>query len=376
MNGNFKKICHITTVHSPFDVRIFHKECKTLLKKSGYEVILIAQNNNNELVDGINIIALQKAKNRLQRMTFLPFKAFKLALKQKANIYHFHDPELIVLGVALKLFMKKVIYDVHEDIPEQILSKTYMPKILRKVISLGFNLIEKNSARFFDYVITTTDFIKSKFLKYNRKVIDVKNYISKQYIKNTIDKASKSNDFIVIFAGGIYKERGILEGIKACNMLRELPVRFLIFGEMDSTYYSEIKEVDTLGRLDYKGVLPYEKILMEFAKADIGFVCDYPLKRHMEGLPIKLFEYMAVGIPIIASNFPLWKEIVEKNNCGICVDPTKPEEIAKAIKYLITHPDEAKKMGENGRKAVLEKYNWEKESEKLLNVYKEILDKK
>jgi glycosyltransferase involved in cell wall biosynthesis len=369
------KICHLTSVHPRYDTRIFHKECKTL-SNAGFDVNLIVADGKGDEIDKIKIYDVGKPINRKERMLKTTKKVFQKALEVNADIYHFHDPELIPIGLKLKKLDKKVIYDVHEDVPEQIMSKNYIPKSFRKILSIGINLIEKNSVRLFDYIVVPTDFIKSKFLKYNRKVIDVKNYISKQYIKNTIDKASKSNDFILIFAGSIYKERGILEGIKACNMLRELTVRFLIFGEMDSTYYSEIKEVDTLGRLDYKGVLPYEKILMELAKADIGFVCDYPLKRHMEGLPTKLFEYMAVGIPVIASNFPLWKEIVEKNNCGICVDPTNPEEIAKAIEYLITHPNEARKMGENGRKAVLEKYNWEKESEKLLNVYKEILDKK
>ena len=370
-----RKIAHLTTVHSPFDVRIFHKECKTLVK-AGYEVYLIAKHDKEETVDGVHIIPLPRTRKRIYRLIVLPIRVLSKALKIKASIYHFHDPELIPIGLILKLLGRKIIYDVHEDVPEQIMSKAYIPKSFRKILSLGFNLIEKNSARFFDYVITTTDFIKSKFLKYNRKVIDIKNYISKEYIKDNIDKSSESNDFILIFAGGIYKERGILEGVKACNIIREVPVRFLLFGEIDSTYYSEIKKVDTLGRLDYKGVLPYEKVLREIAKADIGFICDYPLKRHMEGLPLKLFEYMAAGIPFIASNFPLWKEIVEGNNCGICVDPLDPKEIAKAIKYLIDHPDEARKMGDNGRRAILEKYNWEKESEKLLDLYKEILNKR
>jgi len=369
------KVIHLTTVHSPFDVRIFHKECKTLAK-AGYEVFLIAQHDREEVVAGVHIIPLPKLRKRLYRLLFLPIRVLSVALKIKASIYHFHDPELIPIGLILKLLDKKVIYDVHEDVSEQIMSKAYIPKSFKKMISLGFNLIEKNLARFFDYVITTTDFIKSKFSKYNRKVIDIKNYILKEYIKNTTNKLSELNDFILIFAGGIYKERGILEGVKACNIIRETPVRFLLFGEIDPTYYSEIKNIDTLGRMDYKGILPYEKVLVEITKADIGFICDYPLKRHMKGLPVKLFEYMAAGLPVIASNFPLWKEIVEGNNCGICVNPLDPEEIAEAIRYLIEHPDEARKMGENGRRAVLEKYNWEKESEKLLRLYEELLNDK
>jgi glycosyltransferase involved in cell wall biosynthesis len=367
------KICHLTSVHPRYDTRIFFKECKTL-SNAGFEVnLIVADGKGNEVVDKIKIYDVGKPINRKERMLKTTRKVFKKALEVNAEIYHFHDPELIPIGIKLKKLGKKVIYDVHEDVPEQILSKDYIPKFFRIVLALSFNFLEKNFSKFFDYIVTSTDFIKNKFVKYNTNVIDIKNYVSIEYAKTTnTKKKQEQTEFVLVFAGGIYKERNILEGIKACNILKELPIRFVLYGKIEPNYLYEIKKIDTLGRLDYRGELPYEKVLMELAEADIGFICDYPKKRHAMGLPVKLFEYMAVGIPVIASNFPLWKEIIEKNNCGICVDPTNPEEIAKAIEYLITHPDEARKMGENGRKAVLEKFNWEEENEKLINIYKSL----
>lgn len=137
------KICLLSSVHQSFDGRIFHKEAKTLAK-TGYDVILIAQNDKEEIVDGIKIVSLPKPKNRLERMVLLTPLCLIKALKQKANVYHFHDPELLFVGILLRLFTKaKIIYDVHEDYGKQILSKLYLPKFTRWAIASAVNTIEK-----------------------------------------------------------------------------------------------------------------------------------------------------------------------------------------------------------------------------------------
>lgn len=94
---------------------------------------------------------------------------------------------------------------------------------------------------------------------------------------------------------------------------------------------------------------------------------------YLDSLPIKMFEYMSAGIPVVASNFPLWKEIIEKNRCGVCVDPLSPKDIAKAINFIVQNPQIAQKMGENGKRAILEKYNWQIEEQKLFNIYEGLL---
>ncbi len=368
------KICHITTVHSPFDVRIFHKECKTLAK-AGYEVYLIAQHDKEEIIDKVHIIPLPKVRNRLERMLFLTIEAFKGALKLKADIYHFHDPELIPIGVLLKIFSKKkVIYDVHEDVPKQIMSKYWIPKKLRGVISFLVNLVEKVFSIAFDVIITATDDILKNF-SFHRNAISIKNY---PILLNFLDiRREEKGDkvFNLIYVGGLAKIRGISEIVRALEYVdSDKNFRLILCGSFSSIEYEkEVRSLKGFGKTEYLGFVKHEKIPVILKSVDAGIVCLHPIINYISSLPIKLFEYMAAGLPVIASNFPLWKEIVEGNNCGICVDPLNPKEIADAIKYLIERPEERKRMGENGRRAVLERYNWEKESEKLLRLYKELL---
>jgi len=121
------------------------------------------------------------------------------------------------------------------------------------------------------------------------------------------------------------------------------------------------------------GWIKTEDMWRKMAEATIGLVCFHPAANHVNAMPTKLFEYMAAGIPVVASNFPLWKEIVEGSSCGITVNPLEPKDIADAVQHLIDHPDEAEMMGENGRRAVLQKYNWENERQKLLALYHDLL---
>jgi len=369
------KVCIITSVHPSFDTRIFHKEAKSLVKAS-YDVTLIAQHDKNEVVDGVKIVALSKPKNRLHRMLTLPSKAFRLALKQKADIYHFHDPELITIGVLLKLFTrKKLIYDVHEDYGKQICSKPYIHKSVRKVISSLIKALEYISSRFFDGIITATEDILRNFA-YHKRAISVRNFPIIAYFPNSARFDRESKDaFNLIYIGGLTEIRGIVQIVQALELVdSNKQLKLILCGKFDPPEFElEVRSLKEFERVEYLGLVDSERIPELLSKADVGIVVFLPAPNHVAAMPNKLFEYSAAGLPIIASNFPLWKEIVEGNSCGICVDPLKPKEIAKAAEYLIKHSDKARKMGENGRRAVLEKYNWENESKKLLKIYEEMI---
>lgn len=361
------KICHLTTVHPVFDHRILYKECKTLVK-AGYEVYLVVTHDIDETIDGVNIVALPKSQSRFERMFKKTRLAYKRALEIEAHVYHFHDPELIPVGLILKLKGKKVIYDVHEDLPRQILSKSYIPKIIRPLLSKTVEKFENYASKKFDFIITATPFIRDRFLKNHLNTIDVQNMpILEEFIdiQHNWDDKEKA----VCYVGGITKIRGLYEILSAIKSLPE--IKLYLAGPLEYQYF--IDDINKHQNTKFLGFLNRQEIKELFKKCICGTVLLQPKVNYINSQPVKLFEYMSAGLPVIASNFPLWKDIVESNNCGICVDPLNPKEIAEAIRYLVNNPDIARKMGENGRKAVLEKYNWENEAKKLLKVYESIL---
>jgi len=228
------KVCHLTTVHEPFDDRIFHKQCRSLLKE-GYEVVVIAQHDKDKIAKGINVIALKKSKNRIARIISSTIQIFFCALKQKADIYHFHDPELLPIGVLLKIFSrKKIVYDVHEDYGKQILSKPYLPKWSRRSISILINLIEYCATGFFDGIITATDDVLKKF-SYHKTAVSVKNYPVISYFseeKNTENKHNNGKVFKLVYAGNISKERGVIETIQSLAYIDQ-PLKLSFYGNCD-----------------------------------------------------------------------------------------------------------------------------------------------
>ena len=366
------KACIFTTVHPPFDTRIFHKQAKTLVN-AGYDVTLIVQHDRDQVVDGVRIIALPKPKSRFTRIFGLAWRAFRLALREHADIYHFHDPELLPIGVMLKLFTKgKVIYDVHEDVPAQILTKHWILAILRQPIAWLFDRWEKLVARSFDAVVVATEGIAEKFSKHNPIVIH--NYPNLAMLPPTLRPPTTEDERVLIYVGGISRLRGAIEMVDALACLSHIDNLHLdLIGRFEpASLEAELQKMQGYQRVWFLGWLQPKEVYEHLSRADIGLVCLHPEPRYLIALPVKLFEYMAAGLPVIASNFPLWKEIVEGNECGLTVNPLDPEEIARAIEYLIDHPDEAHRMGENGRRAVLEKYNWEAEGKKLLVLYEEL----
>ena len=372
------KVCILTSVHIPFDGRVFHKEARSLAK-AGYEVVLIARHDKEEVVDGVRVLPLPQPKSRMQRMTKVMWRLYRLAVRADADVYHFHDPELMIVGLLLKMRGKRVIWDVHEHYPNSILDKYYLPKLLRRFISKSFDLFEKAVVRFFDYVIYTTPFVGRRYATMKVRSGRIENYpiieLAETFERNPQER--------VIYLGGMSRMRGLVEVVEAFGIVAKRYPRWelcLVGSCRPASFEQELKdlakELGIEANVKFIAWVPYEEKERLSSQASMGVITYLPYANNTSCLPNKLFDYMLVGLPVIASDFPLYREVVEPNQCGLIVDPSKPDQIAQAMEYLIEHPQEARQMGENGRRAVVEKYNWEKESRRLLEIYEAVLNKK
>ena len=360
-------VCHITTIHPSRDVRIFHKECKSLAK-AGYEVTLVVVNGESFEEDGVKVIGVPcHFSGRLQRFQKAAKAAYQIAVKIDAGIYHFHDPEFLPYAVKLAGKGKKVLYDVHEDLPRQMLSKHWIPKPVRKVMAFLTENWENRHSKKMTHIITATDFIRDRFLKLNTDVTPVKNFPVLPEHEPEFNWNKKQNK--ISYVGSIAGVRGISELIRALSICKADITLNLAGTFSPPSYKNELAGEKGWDRVNVVGYAGRDKVKELLGRSFAGMVTLHPIINYLDALPVKMFEYMAAGIPVIASDFPLWRQIVDDAECGICVDPLKPEAIAEAIDFLNLNPEKAETMGKRGQHAVYRKYNWQKEEKKLLEVY-------
>lgn len=364
-----RKVCHITSAHGRYDVRIFIKQCSSLYN-NGYDVTLIVNDiEDDEIINGIRIVSTKhKPKNRVVRFIKSRRKLMNKAIEVNADIYHLHDPDLLAIGNKLKRMGKKVIFDSHEDVPKQIRGKQWIPHAFRNSISKIYAIYEKRSVKKYDAIISVTPHIVERFRLISSNVVMVTNYPIINLEEEIIRNSSKT----IGFAGGIteqYKHHNILKAIEDMNN-----VKYILAGGVSNEYLGYLQSFASWDKVEYRGKIPHWEVKDIYINSVMGVAIHESTqidKRGSLGI-IKLFEFMEAKLPVICTNYTLWREIIEEHKCGICVDPNNVDEIRKAIEYILNNPKEAKIMGENGRKAVIEKYNWKIQEEILLKLYERI----
>lgn len=359
------KVCHITSMHKPFDGRIFRKQCVSLSKK--YDVSLVQEGDGNEIVDGISVYGVKMPQNRLKRMlTVKPI--LEKALDVDADIYQIHDPELLRIIPALKKAGKKVIFDSHENFPGVLMIKEWMPSFMRKYVSRLYVRYEKKCLQSVDAVFSVTPSIVTRLSEIVPHAYLITNY---PIFRECVDNRQWGNS--VCFAGGITKEWMHHSVVKA---LEKTDSCYRIVGGFAYKKYSDLlrsfqgwKKVELLGRISHDKVNDF---LQQSSAAMALYTYEDANVGYMEGTlgNQKFFEYMMAGLPIITSHLRLWEEVVVTNKCGICVDPKDEEAIAEAITYLTTHREEAEQMGNRAMEAVRTKYNWGTQEPVLFEAYK------
>ena len=370
--GNGKRVVHVTTVHHPHDPRIFYKQCMSL-KKANYDVVLIAQQTEEKQGD-IRHIPLNSYKSRWKRMIFGTFAAYKQAKRLKADIYVFHDPELMLVGAMLKKNDNIVIYDIHEDYVTSILQKDYLPSFFRKIFATAYKWLEKILTRKMELSLAE----KYYYDIYQRGTC-ILNYplINKNLLQDR--KEENERGVKLLYTGNVTVERGALIHARLPIIAPDVSVQFI--GKCPRSLAEQMYEEagDKKEQIHIRGIDEFivkdEIEEMYFRHNWLAGIALFPPTEHyMKKELTKFFEYMNAGLPIICSNFPVWDAFIKKYECGIAVDPHDDEAIKSAIETLRNNPVLAKQMGENGRRAVQEELNWEVEERKLLSWYEQLLE--
>ena len=370
-----KRIVHISSVHARYDNRILIKECTSLAKADFDVSLFIADGKGNELFQGVSIIDVGVKKGMFHRLGVIVPRIVKQALKIKPEVFHFHDPELIPAALLLRILGYKVIYDIHEDYTTSIRQKPYLNSFIAKCIAFLFNYFEKFSAVFFTNIIAEK-YYADRFPNSTA----VLNYpiLSQEKLSDAISRSiPRSAD--LIYTGNITYDRGALNHAKVLNKLEHVSITMV--GKCNGAIVPSIEQAAGAGkeRLKLIGVNTFvnpEYIGNKYKEQSwLAGLALFPKTYHYEKKELtKFFEYMKYGIPIICSDFPHWKELIEDNECGFAVDPDRIDEIDSAINQLLNNPSLYIKMSENGMNLYNTKFNWSIEEKKLIALYAHILE--
>lgn len=365
------RICVITTVHPPKDVRIA-KELGTLVAE-GNEVVFIAPKGDFESKD-IIFVPLERRTGRLKRLLRGPKEALKKALEADADVYHFHDPELIPLGLKLKRYGKKVIYDIHEDYPSVILSKKWIPKFLRSTVSKLVDKYERYAVRKFDGIVVVVPEQLDRFSD-KEEVSILPNYPRIQYLESR--RKTRSNKKVkFVYSGSIDIDRSIVEMIEAFKYLSEkYDIELNLLGPIhDIELKNLIFEVsERYDGLNYRGFLSYKDAIEFVSGCDVGLMVMHRGRSKEISSPLKMFEYLTLGLPIIASNFKKWRQTLDEKPCALYVEPDSFMDIASKMEILIKDTKLRKRLGANAVD-ISRKYSWKSIEDRLIKLYDELED--
>ena len=362
----------MTSAHDSNDSRIFQKECVSIAGDDRFDVYLVAP-GESRFEKNVNIIGVgEKPSSRIKRMLSFSKVVYREALKLDADIYHFHDPELLSVGLKLKKKGKKVIFDSHENTVEQIKIKKYLPGILRSIISRLYYNEETYICRKIDAVVFPCLVNgKNPFDGRCKQTVFINNlpFLSEF---SEVDKKKPKYDICVI--GSLTEERGITKLLEA---VRITGCKVALAGDFSPSDYKEkLESKGLLEGVDCLGICDRPEVIELYSVSRMGASTILPVGQYptVNNLPTKVYECMAMGLPVIISDFDYPKEVMKTNEFGISADCTNAQEIADAITKLKNDPELCEKYGKMGRKAVEEVFNWEKEVEKLVNLYLRILN--
>jgi glycosyltransferase involved in cell wall biosynthesis len=374
-------IVHLTTVHAPFDTRIFHKECRTLAD-AGYHVVLVGTHTQREIVDGVELVPVPRYSCRPVRMLLGTWAAFRIAWRLHPDVVHFHDPELLLLVPLLRLTLGrrvKLVYDIHEYFIDSLAVKHWIPPRLRPLAGLVAGRLERLLIRGMDGLVFAVEGQKSLYEDFRGVTTVVRNMpVAQRFEGKDAQPDLEVTGFKLVYVGLILPQRGIDVLLEAMWVLRQRGVEdiylFLIGPATSAAYIHQIQAFAQAHQLDARirwlGYVPYDELKNYLGNADVGLAPGLLTQQYSRpNIATKLFEYMLCGLPIITVDNPHWCAYVEQAQCGLVVPVGDASAFAEAILWLRDHPDEAQAMGQRGRVMVRDLYTWEQEKSRLLDFY-------
>lgn len=366
------RVCHVTSAHPPLDVRIFHKECRSLAR-AGYDVTLVAPADFRLLVrDEVRILGLPTVSSRRQR--FMAWTHIVRRIRRlRPDIVHFHDPELLLYAQLFR--PARLIYDCHEYVAEAFLTKPWIPKPLRVPLARLAAVVEPALARGTDAVVVAAPGQAGRFAAAGRPVTLLYNFPP---LVGALP-ARSSDGKTLIHIGAHAEVRGCRDMIEAMPLVRErVPgARLLLVGPFNHRPYEAemrrlVEERDLGDAVRLVGSVPYQEIPGWLTQADVGLMAIRPTAQHLCSIPTKIFDYMMAGLPIVASGLPETRRFVTEAQCGLLVEPGNPDALSEAISTLLLDPETRMAMGERGRHAYQTQFNWSCEEKKLLQLYERL----
>ena len=333
----------------------------------GMEVHIIALGKTEEK-DGIHFWGIDVPANRIERLFKTDKEVLHAAITVDADIYQLHDPELLRFVRLLKNKGKKVIFDSHENYTLQISVKEYLPRFVAKFASRIYQRLETWALKYVDIALIPCTF-EGKDIFEGR--------VAKHIILPNYPVLKEANEYNphgqkICYAGALSKGRGLSNLLQAAHCSG---VTLTLAGRFSSEkYQQEVMQMPEWQSAEYLGVLPQYELFNIYSTCIAGMSTMLPTGEYrvMDTLHTKVYEYMMQGLPVIVSDFPYARRVINEYRCGICVDPTNVQDIADAVRYLQDYPDEARQMGQNGRKAVEREFNWGTQEKVLLKLYEEL----
>ena len=359
------------------------------LQNFGFNITILCWDRQAELKpeetlpSGVTVIRIQNIPSSygigLLQLSRIP--RFWLAIQQylkdiKPQLIHCHDFDTLPAGLWFGLIHRiPVIYDAHEYYAELVKPRVQgiIGWLLHNIINLG----EKLGAHLSRAVVTVDDTLATIYQKQNPHVIVLGHYPEKRL-------ALQSNPVFtrpilsLIYAGRLSVDRGILIYADMVQILHDkgIPIRLILAGVFTpesekQIFFDYAKDITSL--INYVGWIPYDRIAQVYHDIDIGLAVLLPEPRYVAATPVKLFEYMACGLPVIASSFPSITAIVNDANCGLLINPSA--DLSEAINTIVVwwkNNTIPQTLGESGRQAILSKYNWENQINQLVELYQDL----